>query len=136
MSGEKAHGTEGEQIVERLLRYENWTIVERHPLAFGHQLDLLAKHPDHGEALFEVKVWADPRKVGTDNVKKAIADAYDLRAAGETRPYVLVLSHDTLGWLHREMLRRAVASGVITEIRVLGFLPSTIEVLDDSGEVA
>jgi len=134
VSGEKAHGTEGEQIVERLLRYERWTIIEHQTLAHGHRLDLLAKHPDHGEALFEVKVWADPRKVGTDNVKKAIADAYDLRAAGETRPYILVLSHDTLGGLHREMLRRAIAAGAITEIRVLGFLPTTIEALADPDE--
>lgn len=122
MTGERDHGTEGERIVERLLGYEGWTIIERQPMAGGHRLDLLGKHPDREETLFEVKVWADPTKVGTDNVKKAIADAYDLRALGETRPYVLVLSHD-LGNLYGDMLRRAVVQGAIAEVRVLALIP-------------
>lgn len=123
MSGEKAHGTVGERLVEKLLEYEGWTIIERQSHVHGHILDLLAKHPAHEETLFEVKVWADPRRVGTDNVKKAIADAYDLQAAGETRPYVLVLSHDTLGGLHRGMLSRAINAGAISSVRVIGFVP-------------
>lgn len=118
MSGEKAHGNEGERIVDRLLRYEGWEILERQSRIHGHHLDMLAGHPEHGEALIEVKVWADPKTVGTDNVKKAIADAYDLRAAGEERPYVLVLSHELPGLL-RDMLQRAVDVGAITEVRVL-----------------
>jgi hypothetical protein len=118
MSGEKAHGNEGERIVDRLLRYERWGIIERQSRIFGHTLDMLAEHPLHGEALIEVKVWADPKTVGTDNVKKAIADAYDLRAAGETRPYILVLSHELPGLL-KDMLQRAVDVGAITEVRVL-----------------
>lgn len=118
MTGEKAHGTEGERIVERLLRYERWDIVERQPLVHGHKVDLLVSRPDHGEVLVEVKVWADPKVVGTDNVKKAIGDAYDLRVAGEDRPYVLVLSHELTGLLG-EMLERAVKFGAITEVRVL-----------------
>jgi hypothetical protein len=122
MTGERAHGNEGEHIVERLLRYRGWTIIEQQPLAHGHRLDLLAKHPDEEETLFEVKVWADPKLVGTDNVKKAIADAYDLRAAGETRPYVLVLSHELAG-LHRDMLYRAIRAGAIADVWVLGLNP-------------
>ena len=128
MAGERAHGEEGERIVERLLSYGGWDVIERHPLSHGHHLDLLAKHPDHDETLFEVKVWADPTRVGTDNVKKAIADAYDLRAAGETRPYILVLSHDLSG-LHRMMLDRAMAVGVITDVLVLALVPATRPVL-------
>lgn len=118
MTGEKAHGNEGERIVDRLLRYERWDIVERQSRVYGHTLDMLAEHPLHGEALIEVKVWADPKTVGTDNVKKAIADAYDLRAAGEVRPYILVLSHELPGLL-KDMLQRAVDVGAITEVRVL-----------------
>lgn len=128
MTGEREHGDEGERIVERLLRYGGWTIIEHHPLTHGHQLDHLAKHPDHDETLFEVKVWADPSKVGTDNVKKAIADAYDLRVAGETRPYVLVLSHELAG-LHQMMLSRAMAAGVITDVWVLALVPIARPVL-------
>lgn len=122
MTGERAHGDEGERIVERLLRYGGWDIIERHPPAHGHTLDLLAKHPEEEETLFEVKVWANPNRVGTDNVKKAIADAYDLRAAGETRPYVLVLSHELAG-LHMAMLYRAIRAGAITDVWVLGLVP-------------
>lgn len=128
MSGEKAHGNEGERIVERLLGYGGWDIIERQPLAHGHRLDLLAKHPDEGETLFEVKVWTDPAKVGTDNVKKAIADAYDLRSAGEERPYVLVLSHELAG-LYMTMIYRAIRAGAITDVWVLGFTPIARRVL-------
>jgi hypothetical protein len=122
VTGEKAHGNEGERIVERLLRYERWDILERQPLVHGHRIDLLIWRPDHGEVLVEVKVWADPRKVGTDNVKKAIGDAYDLRSAGEERPYILVLSHELTGLLG-DMLERAVKFGAIDEVRVLTLQP-------------
>jgi Holliday junction resolvase-like predicted endonuclease len=122
VSGEKVHGTEGERIVERLLRYAGWEILERQVLVHGHRIDLLAIHVDHGETLFEVKVWSDPRAVGTDNVKKAIADAYDLWTAGETRPYVLVLSHELAG-LHRAMFDRAIAVGAIAEVWVGTLMP-------------
>lgn len=122
MTGEKAHGTHGEEIVATLLGYEGWAVIDVHPVAHGHTLDLLVKRTDRPETLVEVKVWRDPHQVGTDNVKKAIADAWDLRAAGETRPYMLVLSHDDIGPLHREMLRRAIEGGAISEVRVLGFV--------------
>ena len=128
MSGERAHGEQGERIVERLLTYGGWMIIERQVLVHGHRLDLLAKHPDHDETLFEVKVWADPNKVGTDNVKKAMADANDLRLAGETRPYILVLSHELAG-LHRDMLHRAMASGQINDVWILTMLPIARPVL-------
>lgn len=127
MTGEHAHGEEGERIVERLLSYSGWTLIERHPMVHGHTLDLLAKHPDHEETLFEVKVWTSARS-GKDNVKKAIADADDLRRAGETRPYVLVLSHELAG-LHQMMLSRAMAAGVITEVLILTLMPMTRSVL-------
>jgi hypothetical protein len=112
-------GVEGEAIVAGLLRYEGWEILDRQVLAAGgHVVDFLAKHPAGPEALVEVKVWA--KRGGTDTVKKAIADAYDLREAGEARPYVLVLSHEMTGLL-ADMLRRAVAAGVIARVRVLAF---------------
>jgi hypothetical protein len=126
-----SHGRQGEAIVEQLLRYEGHEIIERQPLVHGHRLDLRTKHPQFGEALYEVKVWVDPRKVGTDNVKKAIGVAYDLWAAGETTPYILVLSHHLTG-LYRDMLLRAVHQKVIHEVRVLGFL-SFGDALDEPG---
>lgn len=116
----RANGKAGEQAAEQLLVYEGWEIIERQAPVHGHTLDLRAKHPAHGEALFEVKVWATAS--GTDNAKKAIADAYDLRAAGETTPYILILSKDLTGLLG-DMLRRAIREGVIADVRILGFLP-------------
>lgn len=128
MSGEKAHGNEGERIVKGLLEYGGWTIIEQQPMAYGHRLDMLGKHPDHEETLFEVKVWANPKNVGTDNVKKAIGDAYDLKIAGETRPYVLVLSHELAG-LHQVMLNRAINAGAISDVWVVALVPITRPVL-------
>lgn len=116
----RGNGQEGERIVEGLLRYEGWDILERQVLVHGHLLDFRAKHSQRGEALIEVKVWGAGG--GKDTVKKAIGDAYDLREAGETTPYVLVLSHELLG-LHGAMLSRAIRAGVISEVRILGFRP-------------
>jgi hypothetical protein len=128
MSGEVEHGAFGERVVELLLAYEGWTNIVLHPFAYGHRLDLLAEHVDFGPTLFEVKVWRDPKAVGTDNVKKAIADAYDLTAAGETRPYVLVLSHQ-LDNLHRVMLGRAILSDAcaMVAVRVLALVPFDVD---------
>lgn len=119
MTGSRDNGAEGERIVEGLLGYEGWEIVERQAIVRGHRLDFRAKHPQRGEALIEVKVWAAGG--GKDTVKKAIADAYDLKEAGETLPYILMLSHEMSG-LHGAMLSRAVRAGAITEVRILGFL--------------
>lgn len=120
MTSSRSSGQEGERIVEGLLRYEETEILERQVLVHGHLIDFLAKHPKWGEILVEVKVWAAGG--GKDTVKKAIGDAYDLREAGETRPYVLILSHELLG-LHGAMLSRAMRAGAISEVRILGFRP-------------
>ncbi len=116
----RQNGKVGEAIVEGLLIYEGWEIIERQALVHGHLIDLRAKHPRFGEALFEVKVWGAGG--GQDTAKKAIGDAYDLREAGETTPYVLVLSHQLSGLL-QDMLTRALRAGAIHEVRVVGFLP-------------
>jgi hypothetical protein len=115
----RRNGDDGERSAESLLRYEGWEIIERHALVHGHRVDFRAKHPLRGEALFEVKVWGAGG--GQDTVKKAIGDAWDLLAAGETTPYILVLSHHLTG-LHGDMLARAVVGGAIHEVRVMGFL--------------
>ncbi|MEP7114438.1 MAG: hypothetical protein ABI862_14325 [Ilumatobacteraceae bacterium] len=118
MSESQISGNAGEVIVAGMLGYEGWQIVESQIETFGHAVDFLAKDPAGDEVLVEVKVWA--RGGGKDTVKKAIADAYDLREAGETRPYVLVLSHELIG-LYADMLRRAIIAGVIARVRILGF---------------
>lgn len=122
----RENGKIGEAVVEGLLVYEGWEIIERQALVHGHLIDLRAKHPTHGEALFEVKVWGAGG--GQDTAKKAIADAYDLQVAGETTPYVLVLSHQLSGLL-RTMLWRALDAGAIHRVRVVGFLPFTGQTL-------
>ena len=129
MNTPRANGALGERSTRQLLLYGGWTITEEQPLAAGgHRLDFAAKDPNGVEWLVEVKVWQDIKKVGTDNIKKAIGVAYDMRAAGETRPLLLVLSHELAG-LHAEMLRRALHEGVITEIKVLALVP-LYEVID------
>lgn len=120
MTNSRQNGKVGEATVEGLLIYEGWEIIDRQALVHGHLIDLRAKHPKYGEALFEVKVWGAGG--GQDTAKKAIADAYDLQRAGETTPYILVLSHQLSGLL-RDMLWRALQAGAINQVRVIGFLP-------------
>lgn len=125
------NGKAGEATAEALLTYEGWEIIDRQVPVHGHIVDLLAKHPMHGEALFEVKVWAT--KSGRDNAKKAIGVAWDLLACGESKPYVLILSHHLTGILN-EMLDRALLGGAIHEVRILGFSPYRPAHLDGSGD--
>jgi hypothetical protein len=120
MTGSKAAGTEGERIAEWALARRGWRITEHQVIvAGGHRADLVAVHPDTLEEwIVEVKVWnAGPS--GKDTVKKAIADAYDLAQAGETRPYLLVLSHPLAGLL-AHMITRARRAGVINDVVVVG----------------
>lgn len=56
---------------------------------------------------------------GKDTVKKAIADAYDLAQLGETRPFMLVLSHPMTGLLGG-MITRARRAGVINDVVIIG----------------
>lgn len=112
----RQHGEAGERVAAELLGYEGWEILERQALVHGHAVDFRAKHPKHGEALIEVKVWAT--KSGRDNAKKAIGVAWDLLACGEQTPYILILSHELTGILG-DMLARAVTGGAISQIRVV-----------------
>lgn len=118
----RVNGQQGENAVEALLTYAGCRILGRQVLAGDHVLDFLVEHPELGETLIEVKVWAAGG--GKDIVKKAIADAYDLRSLGERRPYVLVLSHQ-LGGLYGAMLRRAVDAGAISRVLILTLVESS-----------
>jgi hypothetical protein len=55
----------------------------------------------------------------SSTVKKAIADAYDLAQAGETRPYMLMMSHPMTGLL-AQMITRARRAGVINDVQIIG----------------
>jgi hypothetical protein len=120
MTRPRASGDEGEQIAEFVMKREGWQIIDHQvKAAGGHRLDMLALHPVFAdEWLIEVKTWSAARS-GRDTVKKAIADAYDMREAGEPRPLMLWLSHHLDGLLG-EMLRRARRAGVFGEVRILG----------------
>ena len=120
MTGERASGVQGEKVALQLLLYAGWDLIERQYLIHGHRVDYRMKHPQYGETLVEVKVWATVS--GRDTVKKAIADAYDLQQTGDALPYVLVLSHDLAGLLSA-MLRRAIAAGAIRDVLVLTLVP-------------
>jgi hypothetical protein len=122
MTRPKSAGAEGELLAERLLAYAGWETVERYPLILGHRIDRRVKHRVYGEALVEVKVWDAVKPSGKDTVKKAIADAYDLKGQGCEVPYMLVLSHDLTG-LNHDMLERAMAAGAISQVLVLALVP-------------
>jgi hypothetical protein len=116
----KTAGVNGERAVEWVLEREGWRITGRQVRQNGgHVLDFTGIHPALGdEWLIEVKTWgAEPS--GRDTVKKAIADAYDMREMGERRGVLLVMSHRLDGLLGN-MLRRAVKAGAINEVRVVG----------------
>jgi len=102
--------------------YDGYEILERQYHVGGHVLDFLVRGRDGVEWLVEVKVWTDPQKVGTDTVKKALADARDLKIQGEPRPYMLILSHDLTG-SYGAMVTRSVAAGDIDCVSVLTLLP-------------
>lgn len=114
-------GLTGEAVAEWALVRSGWVITGRQvAIAGGHRADLTATHPETSdeEWLVEVKVWGAAPS-GKDTVKKAIADAYDLQQAGETRPYMLVLSHPLTGLL-AQMITRARRAGVINDVQVIG----------------
>jgi len=119
MSRSYQSGAEGEDTTVWILERQGWKVLGRHVrVAGGHVLDLLLMHPVLDEEwLCEVKVWGVAPS-GKDTVKKAIADAYDLREAGELRPLLLVISHRLDGLLG-DMLVRARRAGAINEIRII-----------------
>jgi hypothetical protein len=128
MTTPKLAGVKGEEIAEWALVRRGWKITGRQvPLAGGHRADLTAVHPETSdeEWAVEIKVWgAEPS--GRDTVKKAIADAYDLAQAGETRPYMLVLSHPMAGLL-AQMITRARRAGVINDVQIIGAQPDEVD---------
>ncbi len=120
MSNSSGSGKQGESTVLGLLRYGGWENIEHQVLVGGHVLDFRAKHPIHGEALFEVKVWE--KGGGKDTVKKALWDAVDLKLQGIDTPYILFLSHDLMG-NYRDQILRAEKAGFVHEARVIGAQP-------------
>ena len=121
MTGSRTNGMAGEAAARTVLGYRGYVVTADQPMVYGHRLDLEAIAPDGGPAVVEVKVWAT--QSGTDTVKKAIADAYDIqqaaREAGDEPPrYLLVLSRGFDG-LHRAMLRRAEQAGAIWRCLIL-----------------
>ena len=120
MSRSHESGASGEAEAKSLLDREHvWKWSPTRPIgAGGHRMDLGAIHIPTGEEwLIEVKTWNTIS--GRDTVKKAIADAYDMRQAGETRIIMLVIS-EHLGGILGDMLRRARKAGAINEIRITG----------------
>lgn len=121
-----------EQAAIFLLKSDKWNIVgtHMHPAPTYPEIDIVAEDP------FEVLWWIEskgsykdrPGLQRDDTVKKALGVANDLMQLrvsesqdGETPiPYMLITSH-----LPREgtqgdgMLKRALGSGLITQIRVL-----------------
>jgi hypothetical protein len=121
MSRPKPAGVKGEEIAEWALERRGWKITGRQvPLPGGHHCDFTAVHlaTSDEEWLIEVKVWGVAPS-GRDTVKKAIADAYDLAQLGETRPFMLVLSHPMTGLL-AGMITRARRAGVINDVQIIG----------------
>jgi hypothetical protein len=98
-----------------MLEREGWKITEAQAMVMGHKIDFLAKEPETNcEWLVEVKVWGF-HPSGKDTVKKAIADAYDLRQMGESRPYMLLMSHKLRGLLD-DMIGRAIEMQAVNRV--------------------
>lgn len=115
MGTAKVNGNVGHATAATLLGYQGWALEWEYRHPEGHRIDLRGTHALHPETLFEVKAWGAGG--GTDTVRKAIAVAYDLLELGETRPYVLVLSHP-IGGLYGRMIGRAEVAGALT-VRVM-----------------
>lgn len=121
MSTSSRAGATGETVAIWALERRGWKITGRQvPAAGGHRCDISLVHmaTSDEEWLAEVKVWGAAPS-GRDTVKKAIADAYDLAQAGETRPFMLVLSHPMTGVLG-QMITRARRAGVINDVQIIG----------------
>lgn len=120
MSGSGEAGIKGEEMAEWSLERRGWKITGRQVPVGCHRCDFTAVHLETGdeEWLVEVKVWG-AKRTGRDTVKKAIADAYDLAQLGETRPFLLVLSHPLTGGLG-QMITRARRAGVINDVLIIG----------------
>jgi hypothetical protein len=121
MSRPKPSGNQGEQVARWCLERRGWKITGSQVIVgSGHRVDFTAIHPDTGEEewIVDVKVWGlEPS--GRDTIKKSIADAYDLAQAGETRPFLLVISHPLTG-LYGQMIARARRAGVINDVQLIG----------------
>lgn len=121
-----AQGRAFEETVCTLLRVEGWHIVERHVYHEGAEIDIVAIDPEGVTWWIECKgSWRGlvPGARRGDTVKKALGVAWWLLDQLDDRPpYMLVTSHvpdDTT--LPGRMLKRAVAAGLFTEIRTVGF---------------
>jgi hypothetical protein len=106
-------GRRGDATVTDVLDRHGWKLLDSQVEAFGVHVDRLMADPEGVDSLVEIKSWGyEPS--GKDTIKKAIADAYYLQGRGETRPYVLVLTHAPTG-LHLEMVHQAVRDGAIAQ---------------------
>jgi hypothetical protein len=102
-SANAAAGADFERAVAYHLRTLGWKVTAGRCLdkvkviRHGIEIDLVATDLDGVEHTIECKGSPndDPRAGGrrTDNIKKAIADAWFLRECGSTTPHLLYLSH-------------------------------------------
>lgn len=120
-------GADFERAVAYHLRANGWKVTAGRCLdkvkviRHGIEIDLVATDPDGVEHTVECKGSPndDPRAGGrrTDSIKKAIADAWFLRACGSTTPHLLYLSHMPDGGVALIELEMALRFGLFAAAR-------------------
>ncbi len=115
----KAFEDECATLLERLGFHD----IERHPSfsQVGVEVDLAALTVDGYEVVFECKATnAESKRPGgmadTDNVKKAIADAFLLTMVKDKPPYVVLTTHTPAGGRARAMVNAALESEVFLAV--------------------
>lgn len=115
-----------EEAVITLLKCAGWDIKSRKTRMEGAEVDIIAVHPiTTQEWWIECKgSWRGntPGARRGDTTKKAVGVAWYLSTLPNPCPYMLITSHlPTPNTLGDRLLKAARASGIIAEVRDVGF---------------
>jgi Holliday junction resolvase-like predicted endonuclease len=126
-SANAADGRRFEQSVAYHLQSRGWTVTAGlchngvKELRHGIEIDIVAIDPDDVLHTIECKGSAsDGNRAGgrrTDTIKKAIADAWYLKASGSTDPHILFASHLPTSGVALDQLRMALERGLFASAR-------------------
>lgn len=122
-------GRNFEDVVESVLTFFGWRIVDRHAVVFGVEVDIIADDPNGIEWWIECKGshrGARPGARRGDTVKKAVGVAWYLSTCTPRCPYMLVTSHlpepETVAG---RLLEQAQRAGLFDAVKVIDFASST-----------
>lgn len=120
-------GRNFEAAAESILIAFGWSIVERHAVVTGVEIDIVADDPDGVQWWIECKGSHRGDVPGLrrgDTAKKAVATAWYLSLQPDARPYMLMTSHAPKpGSVSDRMLDAALISGIVARLNVLDLEP-------------